>query len=132
VPYQLRFDDPDAVDDPLFARYATITFGAPGRCPECDTFGQIEREDLFGHWQNQRCPSCGTRWQYRFDDAGAIQEVREVVPEEELDLRGAAAIRAIEAIEAAEAEAARAGQVLDLPAAEQAARSETTTARPDR
>lgn len=71
----LRYGDPDAADHPHHARYANIALGSPGRCPECETFGRIDHEDLLGRWQNQHCPRCGTRWEYRFDEDGAIAEV---------------------------------------------------------
>jgi len=84
----LRYQDPEAVDHPLYARYATITAGAPGRCPECDEFGYIDGADLGRRLQDQHCRACGVRWSYAFDE-GKILEVhglREPAPAV-LDLR---------------------------------------------
>lgn len=74
----IRLDDPRAVDDPLFSRFATISMGAPGRCPECDAFGYIEAADLAHCSQTQRCRDCGYRWTYQFDTAGTLVEVVEI------------------------------------------------------
>lgn len=71
----LRYSDPNAVDHPFHARYATVTSGVPGRCPECDDFGYIDSADITWGYQNQRCRGCGTRWSYAFDTEGRILEV---------------------------------------------------------
>lgn len=73
-----RYDDVGAVDHPHYARYATITPGAPGRCPECDAFGYIDHADVPGQVQSQHCRPCGVCWEYRFDADGRILEVREL------------------------------------------------------
>lgn len=74
----LRFDDTVDIDDPLYARYAGATAGAAGLCPECDDRGVVYSVERPTFVQNQRCPSCGYRWQYRFDPSGRIVEVREL------------------------------------------------------
>lgn len=74
----LRCDEPGAVDHDLYSRFATITPGAPGRCPECDAFGYIEQADLARHVQSQRCRTCGYQWAYRFDPDGRLLEVAEL------------------------------------------------------
>jgi len=97
----LRYDDPRAVDHPLHGRYATITAGAPGRCPECDEFGYIVGADLVRRLQDQLCRACGVRWSYAFREDGGIAEVhglREVEPDV-LDLRATAQDRLARAIE---------------------------------
>ena len=98
----LRYDDPRAADHPLHARYATITAGAPGRCPECEDFGYIDGADLVRRLQDQHCRSCGVRWSYAFHEDGTIAEVRglRVVDEPKvLDLRPTAQDRLARAIE---------------------------------
>ena len=72
----LRYDDPDAVDHPLYERFATVTPGAPGRCPACDAFGYIDHADLTRFVQSQHCRECGLRWEYDFDAEGRIAAVR--------------------------------------------------------
>lgn len=87
--YVLRYGDPAAMDHPLYGRYATVTAGAPGRCPECEEFGYIDGADLARRRQEQHCRGCGVRWSYAFREDGTIAEVhglREAVPEV-LDLR---------------------------------------------
>lgn len=74
----LRCDDPAAIDHDLFGHFATVSMGAPGRCPECDAFGFIERADLAHRSQTQRCRSCGYGWSYQFDPEGALVEVIEL------------------------------------------------------
>lgn len=92
----LRYDDPEAVDHPLYGRYATITAGAPGRCPECEEFGYIDGADLVQRLQDQHCRACSVRWSYAFHDDGSIAEVRGLrevapasqrIPDAVLDLR---------------------------------------------
>jgi hypothetical protein len=74
----LRCDDPAAVDHELFGHFATVSMGAPGRCPECDAFGFIESADLAHRSQTQRCRSCRYGWSYQFDADGALVEVIEL------------------------------------------------------
>jgi hypothetical protein len=74
----LRCDDPRAVDHDLFGHFATVSMGAPGRCPECDAFGFIERADLAHRSQTQRCRCCGYGWSYQFDAEGTLVEVTEL------------------------------------------------------
>lgn len=74
----LRCDDPAAVDHELFGHFATVSMGAPGRCPECDAFGFIESADLAHRSQTQRCRSCGYGWSYQFDSDGVLVEVAEL------------------------------------------------------
>lgn len=74
----LRCDDPGAIDHDLFGHFATVSMGAPGRCPECDAFGFIESADLAHNSQTQRCRSCGYGWSYQFDPEGALVEVVEL------------------------------------------------------
>lgn len=71
----LSYSDPAAADNPHHARYATITPGAPGRCPACDAFGYMDHLDPLGRFQRQHCRSCRCSWEYRFDDTGRISEV---------------------------------------------------------
>lgn len=71
----LRYSDPSAADSPHHARFATITPGAPGRCPACDAFGYMDHLDPLGRFQRQHCRSCRCAWEYRFDDVGGIAEV---------------------------------------------------------
>lgn len=56
-------------------RFAAITPGVPGRCPECDGFGYIDHADLVSHTQVQHCRDCSHRWEYRFDAAGNLLEI---------------------------------------------------------
>lgn len=74
----LRFDDTIDVDHPMYARYVTAEPGSPGPCPACDAAGVVESIERATHVQNQGCPACGYRWQYRFTAAGHILEVREL------------------------------------------------------
>lgn len=74
----VRFDDTVDIDDPLYARYVHVLAGDAGRCPECDGIGVVYSVERATHVQNQHCPSCGYRWQYRFGPAGRIREVREL------------------------------------------------------
>lgn len=74
----LRFDDADVVDHPLHDRYAGVEAGSAGPCPECDLDGVIDSVEPATFVQNQRCPGCGYRWQYRFRADGRIGEVREL------------------------------------------------------
>ncbi len=74
----LRFDDGDVVDHPLHDRYARVEAGSAGPCPECDVDGVIDSVEPATFVQNQRCPGCGYRWQYRFRPDGRIGEVREL------------------------------------------------------
>jgi hypothetical protein len=39
-----------------------ITFGAPTRCPECSTYGYVERVDVVAGCTDNRCTACGTEW----------------------------------------------------------------------
>lgn len=71
----LRYSDPSAADHPHHARYATVTPGAPGRCPDCDEFGYLDHLDPLARVQTQHCPSCRATWEYRFDPWGHIEEV---------------------------------------------------------
>jgi hypothetical protein len=71
----LSYSDPAAADNPHHARFATITPGAPGRCPACDAFGYMDHLDPLGRFQRQHCRSCRCTWEYRFDDTGRISEV---------------------------------------------------------
>ena len=71
----LSYSDPSAADNPHHARFATITPGAPGRCPACDAFGYMDHLDPLGRYQRQHCRSCRCAWEYRFDDTGHIAEV---------------------------------------------------------
>lgn len=75
---RLRFDDPVAVDHPLYERYAIVAAGTAGRCPECGDTGVIDSVERATHVQNQRCSGCGYRWQYRFESDGRIAEMREL------------------------------------------------------
>lgn len=97
----LRYGDPAAVDHPLHGRYATITAGAPGRCPSCEQFGFIVGADLVRRLQDQQCRACGTHWSYAFDEDGAITEVHGLPAAEPdvLDLRSTAQDRLAKAIE---------------------------------
>jgi predicted Zn finger-like uncharacterized protein len=45
------------------SRRGTITFGAPTRCPHCETYGFVDRIDLHGGVTDNRCPSCSHVWQ---------------------------------------------------------------------
>jgi len=74
----LRYDDPGAADHPLFARYATVRPGAPGRCPSCDEFGFVDHVDVVGMIQGQHCRACRTRWEYRFREDDTILEFLEL------------------------------------------------------
>ena len=74
----LRFDDTVDIDDPLYARYAQAAPGSAGRCPACDEVGVVYSVERATRAQNQRCPACGSRWQYRFDPDGRITEAREL------------------------------------------------------
>ena len=74
----LRCDDPTAIDHELFGHFATVSMGAPGRCPECDAFGFIESAELALRSQTQRCRGCGYGWMYQFDSEGALVEVVEL------------------------------------------------------
>lgn len=71
----LSYSDPAAADNPHHARFATITPGAPGRCPACDAFGYMDHLDPRGRYQRQHCRSCRCTWEYHFDDTGRITEV---------------------------------------------------------
>lgn len=73
----LRYSDPLAAGHPLHARYAAVTPGAPGRCPDCDAFGFIDEQDAEGRYQTQHCRACGAAWEYRFDAWGGIAEVHD-------------------------------------------------------
>ncbi len=75
---RLRFDDTVDIDDPLYARFAHVSPGSAGRCPECDAVGVVYSVERATFAQNQRCPGCGYRWQYRFEPDGRIAEVREL------------------------------------------------------
>lgn len=85
----LRYSDPLAVGHPHHARYATVTAGAPGRCPDCDAFGFVDELDAKGRYQTQHCRACGCAWEYRFDAWGDIAEVhdRRTAPSPTVDLR---------------------------------------------
>lgn len=74
----LRFDDSVDTDHPLYARYAGIAAGTAGPCPDCDRDGVVYSVERATLAQNQRCPACGYRWQYRFDATGRLTEVREL------------------------------------------------------
>lgn len=74
----LRFDDSVDIDHPLYARFADVTAGTAGPCPECDRDGVVYSVERATFAQNQRCPGCGYRWQFRFDPSGRITEVREL------------------------------------------------------
>lgn len=80
-----RFDDTVAVDDPMRVRYALLAPGTPGPCPECEEAGRVDSADLATRVQNQCCPECGYRWQYRFAPDGRLLELREL-PGRRLDL----------------------------------------------
>ena len=71
----LSYSDPAAADNPHHARFATITPGAPGRCPACDAFGYMDHLDPFARYQRQHCKSCRCTWEYRFEEDGRIAEV---------------------------------------------------------
>lgn len=73
----LRYSDPGAADHPHHARFATVTPGAPGRCPDCDSFGYLDHLDTAGRVQTQHCRTCHCAWEYRFDASGRIEEVHE-------------------------------------------------------
>lgn len=81
----LRFDDTVDIADPVYARYAEATPGSAGPCPACGGDGVVYSVERATRAQNQRCPACGSRWQYRFDPDGRITEVRELFGER-LDL----------------------------------------------
>ena len=88
----LRYSDPLAVAHPLHARFATVTAGAPGRCPDCEAFGFIDESDVKGRYQTQHCRACGCAWEYRFDAWGEIAEVHDrrtvtARPSQTIDLR---------------------------------------------
>ena len=82
---RIRYDDENAVDHPLYERFATVVAGAPGRCPECETFGYIDHADRVRGVQAQHCRACGYRWEYEFDADGRIQEVREIAGPDRAD-----------------------------------------------
>lgn len=67
-------DSAESVED----RFAAITPGVPGRCPECDGFGYIDHADLVSHTQVQHCRDCSHRWEYRFDAAGNLLEIGDI------------------------------------------------------
>ena len=74
----LRFDDAVDVAHPLYERYADVSAGFAGCCPTCAGEGVIDSVEPATRVQNQRCPACGYRWQYRFRPDGRIGEVREL------------------------------------------------------
>lgn len=74
----LRLDDASDVDHPLYARCAALTPGTAGDCPECDAPGVVHSAEQATRVQNQGCPACGYRWQYRFDATGRVTEIREL------------------------------------------------------
>src|SRR3954469_22699802 len=39
-----------------------ITFGAPTRCPECASYGYVERVDNATGRVDNTCPACRTTW----------------------------------------------------------------------
>jgi hypothetical protein len=71
----LRYEGEQSIGHPLFARYAQVTRGTPGRCPACGAFGFIAALDVRRALQTQACRHCGYRWEYHFDDDGRILEV---------------------------------------------------------
>jgi hypothetical protein len=54
---------------------AAVQAGVPGRCPSCDGFGYIDHIDMVNRIQTQHCRDCAHRWEYSFDEAGAVTEV---------------------------------------------------------
>ncbi len=61
----------------LTDRLSQIAPGVPGRCPACDGLGYIDSIDIGHRFQIQHCKECGHRWEYVFDDDGAVVELIE-------------------------------------------------------
>jgi hypothetical protein len=60
---------------PERAQRAAVEPGVPGRCPSCDGFGYIDHIDMVNRLQTQHCRDCAHRWEFSFDEAGAVVEV---------------------------------------------------------
>ncbi len=74
----LRSNRPDDRSREPADRLATITPGVPGRCPVCDGFGYIDNIDLGHRYQIQHCKDCAHRWEYLFDEDGAVVGLTEL------------------------------------------------------
>lgn len=62
----------------LEERLAAVMPGVPGRCPACDGLGYIDSTDIGHRYQIQHCKDCGHRWEYLFDDDGALVGLTEL------------------------------------------------------
>lgn len=49
-----------------------ISYGTPGRCSECGTFGFVDVIDVVNRFQSQHCPSCQHSWEFHFDADGKL------------------------------------------------------------
>lgn len=49
-----------------------ITYGAPGKCPDCGAFGYVDVIDVVNRFQSQHCPACQTTWEFHFDADGHL------------------------------------------------------------
>lgn len=74
----LRSKRPDEAAGGPVDRLAAITPGVPGHCPACDGLGYIDNIDLGHRCQIQHCRDCGNRWEYLFDEAGAVVGLTEL------------------------------------------------------
>lgn len=59
-------------------RLAGIGPGIPGRCPSCDGLGYIDSIDIAHRYQIQHCKDCQHRWEYLFDQDGAVVGLTEL------------------------------------------------------
>ncbi|HEU5083495.1 MAG TPA: hypothetical protein VFU14_09165 [Acidimicrobiales bacterium] len=74
----LRSNRPEAAPGDPADRLGAITPGVPGHCPACDGLGYIDNIDLGHRYQIQHCKDCGHRWEYLFDEDGAVVGLTEL------------------------------------------------------
>lgn len=74
----LRSNRPEEAPGEPADRLAAITPGVPGHCPACDGLGYIDNIDLGHRYQIQHCKDCGHRWEYLFDEDGAVVGLTEL------------------------------------------------------
>ena len=61
-----------------------VQAGVPGRCRLCDGFGYIDRIDMVNRFQTQHCLDCGHTWEFSFDEDGAVIDLTDPDPADDV------------------------------------------------